>query len=75
MAGITLDFHGWRTEDALREVELQIGDARSSDMPAYAEYITGNGRIKRELLQLLDTYGIEGREKLGNSGVIVATLE
>lgn len=69
------NYHGWKLEEAISDVEMLISRARMSNEPIYMEFITGNGKIKHTLLKILKEYGINGQEQLGNSGVIVSNLE
>jgi hypothetical protein len=69
------NYHGWKLEEAISDVEMLISRARMSNEPIYTEFITGNGKIKNTLLKILKEYGINGQEQLGNSGVIVSNLE
>ena len=61
-------------DEAVREVELLIGRCRVDDVPQQAQFITGNGEIKKAVLRILDDYGLSGEEQWGNPGVIVVTL-
>lgn len=70
---IRKDYHGWLVEDAVRDVEMEIGRARMGESTA-AEFVTGNGAIKKAVIRILDDYGLTGRDQMGNSGVVVADL-
>lgn len=70
----TRDFHGWFTADALQEVDRIVGSVRMLGATRQYEFITGNGVIKHEILQLLKQYDLEGELKLGNAGVVVVTI-
>ena len=71
---IKRDYHLWKLEDAIRDVEHLIDRARMNK-PIEVELITGNGVIKSQLFHLFVEYGLEAKEKLGNPGVIIAYLE
>ena len=72
---ITRDFHGWKPAGVEIEVDHIVGSVRMTHEIKYAEFITGNGVNKQTVVRVLKEYGIEGQSKLGNSGVIVATIE
>jgi len=73
---IKRDFHGWLAADALQEVHNIVGEIRNTSGREDAEFITGNGVIKTSLIIMLNhEYGIKTDSQLGNSGVVVATIE
>ena len=73
---IKRDFHGWLLDDAIQEIHNIVGDVRNGSKTEHAEFITGNGVIKSDIISLLNSeYGIKTNAQLGNSGVLVATIE
>lgn len=72
---IKKDFHGYYLDDALQEVELIIGKVRSQQKTEEVEFITGHGVIRKEIVKLLCEYGLEEHQDIGNSGIIIATIE
>ena len=70
-----IDFHGRLLEEALEDVHMLVGEARMLNTPIDCKFITGHGRIKGHLVEILEDYGIEAREELGNSGVLLALVE
>ena len=72
---IKRDFHGYLLDDAIHEVEMIIGQVRSSGKTEEAEFITGHGKIQIAVLDLLNDYHINSSIQLGNTGVVVATIE
>ena len=72
---IKRDFHGYLLDDAIHEVEMIIGDIRNSGRTESVELITGHGKIQIAVMELLNDYQISCNIQLGNSGVIVATIE
>ena len=71
---VTRDYHGFKLNRAIRDAENLIANARQGS-GFDVEFIVGRGIIKQKLIMLLGRYNIEGHEKLGNSGIIVAHLE
>lgn len=74
-AVIKRDFHGFKLEDALREVDIIIGAVRIQGQTESAEFITGHGVIQKELLALCEQHGLESSISWTNSGVITVTIE
>jgi len=72
---IKRDFHGWLVEDALQEVHNIVGESRNRSASDNAEFITGHGVIKSELIELLKQYGLTPEVQWGNSGVVVVAIE
>ena len=71
---IKIDFHGKPLEDALLEVEKLIDGVRLNKKTEEAEFITGHGVIKKEIVKLLEGYEIE--YEIGfNQGIIKAVIE
>jgi len=70
-----IDFHGVTLEEAINRVHILVGEARVLGTSGEYRFITGHGTIKKELVKVLESYKIEAREELGNSGVIRAYLE
>lgn len=72
---IKRDFHGWLVQDAVREVHNIIGESRNRSKIENAEFITGHGVIKVELIELLKQYDLTPEVQWGNTGVVVVTIE
>ena len=72
---IERDFHGYLLEDAIREVDLIIGDIRSRGATEEVKLITGHGAIQIAVLELFNDYHIPANIQLGNTGVVVATID
>ena len=70
-----IDYHGWKTEAALQDLESVIGSIRKLRQTQQAEFITGHGIIQDEVLKLLKSYSLEPSIQLGNAGVVVVTIE
>lgn len=71
----TQDFHGKSVEEAINIVEKIIDDARSCRATYNCIFITGNGVIKKRLIELLKGYGFHVFEQIGNSGVLRVEVE
>jgi len=66
-----VDFHYYYVEDAVSVVEGIISQARLSQRPLYYRFITGRGKIRSTLVELLkDVYELDPVIPLSNSGVI-----
>jgi len=72
---IRKDFHGYLLSDAIQEVELIIGDIRNRGVTEQVEFITGHGKIQIAITELFNSYHISYNIQLGNSGVVVATID
>ena len=72
---IKRDFHGFLLEDAIDAVHGIIGEVRVSGRAEDAEFVTGHGKIQREVLALCEQYGLDARVSWTNSGVINVTIE
>lgn len=72
---IRKDFHGYLLADAIQEVELIIGDIRNRGVTEQVEFITGHGKIQIAITELFNSYHIAYNIQLGNSGVVVATID
>ena len=70
-----VDFHGLTLQEAINTVEKIVDGIRLSKSCEHYELITGNGVIKHKLIEVLGTCGISCREKLGNSGTLIAEME
>jgi hypothetical protein len=68
------DFHGWRHDDAIDEVHKIVGRIRLANKTETAEFITGYGSIRTELIRILEKYGLEPTVKLSNKGVIIVNI-
>lgn len=71
----TKDFHGWLLDDAATEIDNLVGDIRSRGNSEQVCFITGEGKHKEQVLEMMREYGIEARTMLGNSGCVVAEVE
>jgi len=72
---IKRDFHGYKLEVALREVEVIIGEVRQRGGIENAEFITGHGIIQKELFNLCKSYGLDTDINWVNAGVVDVTIE
>lgn len=72
---IRRDYHAYRLQEALWDAEDIIGRVRSTRKSEDAEFIVGHGVIKGELLDLLESYGLNPSVQLGNTGVVICTIE
>ena len=72
---IRRDFHGFMLEDAKDAVHAIVGDVRSAGRTESAEFVTGHGVIQKDLLALLEQYGLSAMVSWSNSGVITVTIE
>lgn len=72
---IKRDYHGWTFNDAMDDVHQIVGDVRKRKTTEYAEFITGYGIIRGELIKLLLAYGLDPAIKMANSGEIVVEIQ
>lgn len=72
---IKRDFHGYTLENALRQVEVIIGEVRTAGNTQSAEFITGHGVIQEGLLTLCEQYGLDAKISWTNSGAINVIIE
>ena len=71
----TIDYHHFALADALSNAERLVFVTRTKRQVIDAEFITGHGVIQTELMNLLKTLGLSPSIQLGNSGVVVCTIE
>lgn len=71
----TVDYHNYSLADALAHAERLVFVTRTKRRTADVEFITGNGVIKTELMNLLKTLGLSPSVKLGNDGCIICIIE
>jgi len=72
---IEVDFHHYSVEDALRTVESIINYVRMNSDYVSCNFITGKGRIQRELFNMLkDIYELEPVVPMANSGVVMVDV-
>ena len=70
------DYHGWRLDEAVADVERLIGEVRVNRAIVSSEFITGHGAIQKALLKLFEQYDLlDAKISLTNSGVIKVTIE
>ena len=62
----TIDFHGCTVEEAVRDVNKLVDDARMDGATYQCYFITGEGKIKQRLIELLKNYGFRVFAKQGN---------
>jgi len=68
---IELDFHGYTVEDALSMAESVISEIRMNKDVATCYFITGHGKIRAALFELLlNSYKLDPVIPMGNSGVV-----
>lgn len=72
---IKRDYHGFTLEQAMINAHDVVGLARAQRNPVDAEFITGHGIIRDELIKLLQSYGLTPSAQLGNTGVIICIIE
>lgn len=70
-----IDYHSYTVEDALAHAERLVFVTRTKRRKDDAEFITGHGVIQNELIERLKTLGLSPSIQLGNSGVVVCTIE
>ena len=68
------DFHGWKPEDAEREVDRIVSAVRLEETSEAAEFITGRGVIQKQILQQLTDYSLKPVVQWGNDGVISVVI-
>jgi hypothetical protein len=72
---IELDFHGYTVEDALSSVESIINEVRMSGDAVECYFITGHGKIKTALIDMLSTfYELQPVVPLANRGVVTVYI-
>ncbi len=71
----TFDYHEYTLADALAHAERFVFVTRTKKRTMDVEFITGRGVIQRELMNLLQTMGLNPSLKMGNDGCIICTIE
>lgn len=74
MPAIKYDFHGWRLEEALKEVDTIVSRVRMNQHPPQVEIITGHGVIKAQMREAFEKYGCEIFSPM-SSGSFVVNIE
>jgi len=69
------DYHNHTLEQAMRDADALIDGIRMSGNTEDCEFIVGHGVIRDILMANLRSYGFVPSAQLGNSGVIVCTIE
>ncbi len=70
-----IDFHYYTLEEALRVVEGIINQARLNNEAVYCSFITGRGKIQKELFKLLaQVYELNPLIPFYNQGLILVEL-
>ncbi|MFH1223006.1 MAG: hypothetical protein V1647_01525 [Pseudomonadota bacterium] len=73
---IEMDFHGFLVEDALRTAESIISYARMNREYVSCNFVTGRGRIQRELFDMLkDIYELDPVIPMSNSGMVMVDVD
>ena len=72
---IKRDFHDWLLADAEREIEIIISEVRMKGTTEPAEFITGRGKIRESIQDLIRSYGLNAELQWGNDGVVIAMIE
>lgn len=72
---IRRDFHGLKLDQALSEVHRFVTQIRLQKKTEELQLIVGHGIIRDKVLELLTEYNLDPSIQLGNSGVIICTLE
>lgn len=71
----SVDYHHFLLADALAHAERFIYVVRSEHRTEDIHFITGHGIIQLELMSLLRAFGLCPSIQLGNSGVVICTIE
>lgn len=71
----SVDYHHFLLADALAHAERLIFVVRSERRTEDIHFITGHGVIQTELMGLLKMFGLCPSIQLGNSGVVICTIE
>jgi hypothetical protein len=75
MQTVEIDFHYYLVEDAVRVTESIINYARLHGEHVECRFITGKGKIQRELMALLsDTYELRPVVPMSNGGMILVEI-
>jgi len=61
-----IDFHGMTVEEAVKDVNKLVDQARMDGATYHCHFITGEGKIKQRLIELLKNYGFRVFAKEGN---------
>lgn len=70
-----IDFHHYFVEDAIRVTESIINYARLNDKSVECKFITGRGKIQKELVLFLrDTYSLAPVIPMSNGGVVLVEI-
>lgn len=71
----TVDYHSFTLADALAHAERLVFVVRTKRRTDDVQFITGHGVIRTELMNLLQTFGLSPSVQLGNTGVVICTIE
>ncbi|MCX6112957.1 MAG: hypothetical protein NTY22_06745 [Proteobacteria bacterium] len=70
-----IDFHYYFVEDAINITESIINYARLNDERVECRFITGRGKIQKELIRLLkDTYDLNPVIPMSNGGMVLVEI-
>jgi hypothetical protein len=72
---LLVDYHRFLVDDALADAERVIGRIRQSGRVETVEFVTGFGKIRQQLFELLQRYGLNPSYKIGNAGTIICEVE
>lgn len=72
---IQRDYHSFTLLEALEDVNSIVGNVRLKGISEDVEFIVGHGIIKTELLKFLLAYDLSPTVQIGNSGVVLCTIE
>lgn len=72
---ITRDYHERTVDEALADAETIVSRLRIKRRSEDAEFITGYGVIKTQLIARLTELGLSPSLKLGNEGVVTCFIE
>jgi hypothetical protein len=70
-----IDFHYYTVEEALRLAEGILNQARLNDEPVYCQFITGRGKIQKELIKVFsEIYELNPVIPYHNKGVVLVEV-
>jgi hypothetical protein len=70
-----IDFHHYFVEDAIRVTESIINYARLNNKNVECKFITGRGKIQKELIIFLtETYALTPVIPMSNGGVVLVEI-
>lgn len=70
-----VDFHGWLLQDAEQEIHRIVSDVRACRKSELVTFVTGIGRHKKQVFDVMKVYNVRVDEMIGNAGCIIAYIE